>query len=102
MLLPNSFPILSTISAPMIFGKKMNGRTGGNAETESLVVKPVLRNMLANCDFGVFELTPRSSRASQTGARLPAVSLTRTGEGTRRVGPGLFDPQYSQAPSDLL
>src|ERR1019366_6899085 len=38
----------------------------------------------------------------QTGARIPAVSLARAGQGARRVGADLHDTQYSEASQDLL
>ena len=41
-------------------------------------------------------------RADQTGARVPAVSLTWDRKSTRRVGPDLHDPQYSEVSQDLF
>ena len=41
-------------------------------------------------------------RADQTGTRVPSVSLTWDRESTRRVGPDLHDPQYSEVSQDLF
>ena len=38
----------------------------------------------------------------QTSARLPAISVTWSGESARRVGPGLSDAQHSEVTSALL
>jgi len=43
-----------------------------------------------------------SLRADQTGSRVPSVSLTWDRESTRRVGPDLHDPQYSEVSQDLF
>jgi hypothetical protein len=41
-------------------------------------------------------------RADQTGMRVPSVSLTWDRKSTRRVGPDLQDPQYSEVSQDLF
>jgi hypothetical protein len=41
-------------------------------------------------------------RTDQTGAGLPTVSLTWTGEGTRRVGRGVSDAQHLEVTPDVL
>ena len=41
-------------------------------------------------------------RADQTGTRVPSVSLTWDRKSTRRVGPDLHDPQYSEVSQDLF
>src|ERR1019366_8655413 len=43
-----------------------------------------------------------SLRADQTGTRVPSVSLTWDRKSTRRVGPDLHDPQYSEVSQDLF
>src|SRR5467141_1301499 len=42
------------------------------------------------------------ARADQAGTRIPAVSLTRVGKNTRRVGFDLHDSQSSEVSQDML
>src|SRR6202162_5785760 len=52
------------------------------------------------CDTKVHRRT--GIRADQTGARIPTVSITRTGEGTRGVGSDLHDSQHTEVSQDHL